>query len=107
MFRKRTRQILEKFDEISIIKLAKNANFYGQESKGWKQVRGNGVLLLTAEELFFEMWFPKKILRIPLYSIKRITSNEKSHLRKTNFRYLLKVFFQNEEALKLKGRQNG
>lgn len=95
MFRKRTRKILSKFTEYEKIMTSIGANFFGQESKGLKQIRGNGVLILTEYELFFEMWFPKKEISIPIREITKI-DNPKSHLKKTICRPLLKVWYINK-----------
>jgi len=95
LFRKRIEEILAKFDKENIIVMEESSNFFGQESKGTKQVRGNGVLLLTERDLYFEMWFPKKILKIPVSTIISIDT-PKTFLRKSKFRALLKVNFKFE-----------
>ncbi|MBK5113076.1 MAG: hypothetical protein KGD59_07930 [Candidatus Heimdallarchaeota archaeon] len=94
MFAKRSRSILEKFEEKNIIRYSNGANFFGQESLKLKQVRGNGVLVLTPKELYFEMWLPKRVYQIPIDSIIDIEVT-KWHLRKTKSRDLLKVIFTN------------
>ena len=96
-FQKRINEILDKFKDKSIILSANNANFFGQQSHKSTQVRGNGVLILTVEDLYFKMWVPKKILRIPINSILKIEIT-KSFLRKSVFRKLLKVVFTNQES---------
>ncbi|TFF93502.1 MAG: hypothetical protein EU544_05790 [Promethearchaeota archaeon] len=97
LFKKRRKEILEKFNEAEIVQVTENANFFGVESKGGKQVRGNGVLTLTKGELYFEMWVPKKILSVPLNSIKKVTTT-RHHLKKVKFVDLLKIEFVNEEG---------
>ncbi len=77
-------------DEIIMQSLA--ANFFGQTSKGKSQIRGNGALVLTKNELWFRMAIPHKELDIPVKSITA-TSIEKSHLGKTKLRPLLYVEF--------------
>lgn len=96
MFRKKSGKIMEKYSNLGIILSCKGANFFGQESLKLKQVRGNGVLLLTNEELIFELWVPKTILRIPLSKIHGLEKT-KWHLRKTKGVNLIKVRFTNEE----------
>ena len=96
-FQKRINEILDKFKDKSIILSANNANFFGQQSHKSTQVRGNGVLILTVEDLYFEMWVPKKNFRIPINSILKIEIT-KSFLRKSIFRKLLKVVFTNQES---------
>ena len=97
IFQKRISEILEEFKDKNIIISLNNANFFGQQSRKSTQVRGNGVLVLTAEELYFEMWRPKKILQIPISSVRKIEIT-KSFLRKSVFRKLLKVVFTNKEG---------
>jgi hypothetical protein len=80
-------------NEIIIQSLA--ANFFGQTSKGKWQVRGNGALVLTEDELWFRMAIPRKELVIPLKQITNI-SIAKSHLGKSKLRPLLLVEFDLE-----------
>jgi len=73
------------------------ANFFGLESLGVWKIRGNGVLLLTKEELIFGMWKPKRDLLILVRNIIEI-SNPKSHMHRSVFRPLLKIVFKNERG---------
>jgi hypothetical protein len=99
LFKKRIKEIFEPFKGVPMILSAQNANFFGQESKGLGQVRGNGSLLLTESELYFEMWAPKRILRIPKHMIKSVENPApRWHLKKTKNRPLLKVHFTNEQG---------
>jgi len=95
IFKKRINEILDKFQGENILITDEMSNFFGQESFGVWKVRGNGVLLLTDEILFFEMWKPKKEIKIPIKSITKI-SNPKSHMHRTALRPLLKVWFKND-----------
>ena len=88
---------MDKFKDKNIILSTNDANFFGQQSRKSTQVRGNGVLILTAEDLYFEMWRPKKILQIPISSVLKIEIT-KSFLHKSIFRKLLKVVFTNQEG---------
>ncbi len=97
LFQRRINEILDKFKDKSIILSSDNANFFGQQSRKSTQVRGNGVLILSAEDLYFEMWIPKKILQIPISSVLNIEIT-KSFLHKSAFRKLLKVVFTNQEG---------
>ena len=97
LFQKRIIEILNKFKAKNIILSLKNANFSGQQSHKSTQIRGNGVLTLTAEDLYFEMWRPTKILQIPISSVLKIEIT-KSFLPKSVFRKLLKVVFTNQEG---------
>ncbi|MFX0145791.1 MAG: hypothetical protein ACFE9C_17130, partial [Candidatus Hodarchaeota archaeon] len=73
------------------------SNLFGLQSSGVWKTRGNGVLLLTENELFFGMWKPKRELEIPIESIIEIT-NPKSHMHRSVFRPLLKVTFSNKDG---------
>jgi hypothetical protein len=73
------------------------ASFFGQESRGAAQVRGNGTLILTDADLIFEMWLPNREFRIPLRSIQAI-ENPTSFLGKSRFAPLLKVVYINEQG---------
>jgi hypothetical protein len=75
----------------------RTASFFGQESRGATQMRGNGTLILTDSELIFEMWVPSSTFRIPLQAIQRI-ENPTSFLGKTRFGPLLKVLYATEDA---------
>ena len=97
LFQKRINEIMDKFSNKDIIISLNSANFFGQQSRKSTQVRGNGVLILTTEELYFEMWRPKKVLQIPTSSILKVEIT-KSFLHKSVFRKLLKVVFQNENG---------
>ncbi|NHJ38853.1 MAG: hypothetical protein FK731_02390 [Asgard group archaeon] len=97
MFIKRSKKILEKFKNQEIIRFFAGANFFGQESSGVWQIRGNGVLILTKEELYFELWMPRnRICRIPIRNIVKVETT-KWHIRKTKNRLLLKVVFINNK----------
>jgi len=97
LFQKRIDEIMDKFQGKNIIISLNNANFFGQQSHKSLQIRGNGVLVLTQEELYFEMWHPKKVLEISISAILK-TEITKSFLHKSVFRKLLKVVFQNENG---------
>jgi hypothetical protein len=72
-----------------------DANSLGVESAGPWQVRGNGTLALTEEELLFAQWLPNRLLRIPRSSITEVTTT-RSHLGKTIGHRLLKVIWAPE-----------
>ncbi len=99
LFKKRVKEIFEPFKGVPTKLSAQNVNFFGQESKGLGQVRGNGSLILTDSELYFEMWAPKRVLRIPKHMIKSVENPApKWFLKKTKNRPLLKVLFTNEQG---------
>lgn len=58
------------------------ANFYGLFTHGPGQIRGNGWLLLTKDDLIFEMYLPARSLVIPLKSVIHVDTVP-AHLGKT------------------------
>ncbi|MFX1420231.1 MAG: hypothetical protein ACFE9N_15060 [Promethearchaeota archaeon] len=97
LFKKRINEIHERYKDKNILIVDDISNFFGLESSGVWKIRGNGVLLLTEEELFFGMWKPKKEISISTNSILEIT-NPKSHMHRSIFRPLLKVTFRKENG---------
>jgi hypothetical protein len=89
----RAQTIGKKFPSAKLI--IPGVNFYGQESKGKMQMRGNGTLVLTEEEIYFEQLVPRREFRIPLSAVQAVETPS-SFLGKTNFRPLLKVVFKND-----------
>lgn len=75
----------------------RTASFFGQESRGGTQMRGNGTLILTDSDLIFEMWVPNKEFRIPLHNIQTI-ENPSSFLGKSRFTPLLKVVYLSDHG---------
>lgn len=97
LFKKRIEEIHQKFVGKEILIFDDMSNFFGQESLGVWKVRGNGVLLLIKEELYFGMWKPQKELLIPTNSIIEITK-PKSRMNRSILKPLLKVIFRNKEG---------
>lgn len=97
VFKKRINEIHKKYIDKEILIVDDMSNFFGLESLGLWKFRGNGVLLLTEEELFFGLWKPKKDILIPMKSIIEDT-NPKSHMHRSVFRPLLKITFRNENG---------
>lgn len=90
-FRRRARRHFEGLEPVR----ETDANSLGVESGGPWQVRGNGTLALTDEELLFAQWLPNRLLRIPRASIVEVTTT-RSHLGKTIGYQLLKVIWMPE-----------
>lgn len=53
------------------------ATCFGIESRGKKQVRGNGTLVLTKQELVFEQWVPNRVLNVPLAQIAQVDTTRR------------------------------
>jgi len=94
ILRKKAMGLMNEMGKDNILLIASNANFFGQESAGFKQIRGNGTLVLTKDKLYFQMLLPKKIIEIPLENIERIEEN-RSHLGKTTGSKLMKIIYRN------------
>jgi len=90
--RKLLTRVEKRFTGQRIILQALSANFFGQKSKGVKQIRGKGVLVLTKDELWFSLALPAREISISVKDIKSVKLI-KSHLSKTVFRPLLCVEF--------------
>jgi len=58
-----------------------NVNGLGLQSRGRGQVRGNGRLVLTTEELRFRQWIPQRETTIPLAAVTSV-GTERSWLGK-------------------------
>ncbi len=77
--------------------LSPGANFFGLRSAGMSQIRGNGILALFFDHIYFEMLLPKKELIIPLSSILDIDVKT-SFLGKTRFRKLLVITYKDKNG---------
>jgi hypothetical protein len=82
-----------------IIKFYPYANFFGQESLGLKQIRGNGTLVLTDKSIIFALWKPNREFTMPLNEINGIEKT-KWHLKKTKGIMMLRVLFTNTKGEK-------
>ncbi len=90
--------IRRRYGESDIILQSLTANFFGQTSKGYSQIRGNGALVLTKNELWFRMALPENELTIPVRNVAA-AEIRKSHLRKSKIRPLFYVEFNTLEGL--------
>jgi len=80
-----------------VLREAPMAQSFGVASGGLLQLRGTGVLILTAEELRFDMWSPPRRLAIPLRAVVRVDTT-KRHLGKYSVRPLLRVAWRDEDG---------
>lgn len=72
-----------------------SANFFGVESRGKGQVRGNGYLAASPGQILFVMWMPRRELAIPRHRVTAV-ERTRSHLGKSVGRELLRVRFTND-----------
>lgn len=66
------------------------ALFFGLESKGPVQLRGNGCLVLIDDELVFLQWVTDRVVRVPLADVIAVDT-ARGHLGKRIARDLLRV----------------
>lgn len=71
------------------------ALFFGQQSKGVAQLRGNGTLIVTHADIIFQQWVTNREFRIPLTAIQSI-ENPTSFLGKWQGVPLLQINFLND-----------
>jgi len=93
MRRRLLQHVRRKFTGRAIRRQALNACFFGLRSRGGCQVRGNGVLALTDEFLWFLRALPRKELEIPLRDIVSVTLARR-HCGRSAGRPLLRVTFR-------------
>ncbi|MFO8182745.1 MAG: hypothetical protein R6U39_01095 [Candidatus Aegiribacteria sp.] len=91
-FRKAGRDVHSRYPEHVRLLTQPMANFFGLRSSGMKQVRGNGMLILTRSEIFFRMLLPSREFRIPLDSVTALKTPT-SFLGRSKGRRLLQVDF--------------
>lgn len=65
--------VTDRFDEKKILGVTTRANFFGINSKGGGQIRGNGALVLTRKDLYFIRAIPQKEYQIPIRSISSVS----------------------------------
>lgn len=70
-------KINNRFAEKKILHLDKTVTFKGHESEGYSQIQGGGYLVLTDEELYFEMTMMEKIVSIPVSSILKVDQSRR------------------------------
>ena len=87
--------VADRFRGEDVICQDNSASFFGKKSKKFKQVRGNGVLILTRRELFFRRLMPESEISIPLQNVQGVET-PLSFLGKSIFRPLLKVDYRTE-----------
>jgi hypothetical protein len=91
-------EVRAELGDTEIVAIDESANCFGLESKGVTQIRGNGCLAATEDEVLFIMWIPRREIRIPRAWITSV-ERAKSHLGKTRFRPLLLVRFTNTQGM--------
>ncbi|MBD3371051.1 hypothetical protein GF402_11920 [Candidatus Fermentibacteria bacterium] len=93
--KKAAKEVSREFRGRNVVIHDTAANYFGLQSKKGKQIRGNGILVMTDEEIYFRMLLPSREMRIPLHRIKSV-SHPKSHVGKSVGRKLLRVDFEDD-----------
>ncbi|MFD9548829.1 hypothetical protein ACFWBG_15670 [Nocardia salmonicida] len=89
--------IAENFAPGEAVRSDPVANYFGRGSKGGRQVRGNGALVLTETRLWFRRAGSDDALEIPLASITSVDL-VRSHAGKSIGRPLVSVSFADDSA---------
>ncbi len=85
--------ISTRFQRDEILCLDSRAVFFGIASCRYAQIRGNGVLVLTGDELFFRRLLPEMELSIHIENIVKVDT-PRSFLGKSIFKPLLRVDYR-------------
>ena len=88
----------KRFSGKNIRYLDKHAVFKAQESHGYSQTQGMGYLVLTDDELYFEMGLLKKVLSISAASITKVGQTKRLRGVGT-LRAMLKVEFEDHNGI--------
>lgn len=91
------KEVFREYPSHTHVIISPMANMFGLKSKGVKQIRGNGVLVLTSSSLYFRMLIPAKKLLIPVSSITGVET-PKSFAGKTKGVKLLKIDFRTADG---------
>jgi hypothetical protein len=90
-------KISARFSPEEVVRSDAMANFFGLESKGAAQIRGNGALALTPTVLWFSRAGSSEPLEIPVTAIRKVDLVS-AHLGKSVGRKLLHVTFETEKG---------
>jgi len=87
----------KQFATEEILFIDNGANLFGIDTLNSLQLRGNGLLIITEDSLFFRLFFPKKEIKIEM---KRVFNIEfiKSFKGKSILRLLTKIDYNNNEG---------
>ncbi len=90
-------KIAATFQPAEIVVSEPSANFFGYASKGGRQVRGAGALVLTPHRLWFHRFGSSQALEIPLSAITQLDV-VRSHAGKSVGRPLVRVTIGDDSA---------
>jgi hypothetical protein len=84
----------------AIVRLDDVVRFFGLSSAGMFQIRGNGCLAATEDQLLFRLWVPRREVLIGRAGVTAIDT-PRSHRGKATLRRLLRVTYTD-----MKGEQD-
>jgi hypothetical protein len=93
--RELTGAVSGRFSSDEIICIDSSASFLGRASLKYRQIRGNGVLVLTRGQVFFRRLFPELEFSIPLRTVRKVET-PRSFQGKSVFRPLLKIDYKTD-----------
>ncbi len=94
---RRVKDVMKLYAGRQIWAMEGGASFFGQQTRGRGQLRGNGVLVLGDDGIYYEMWAPRRKLHIPYHKV--LTAEKIGiFLGKSCFKPLLKVVFINDQG---------
>ncbi len=97
MQKRQAAAVLKRFEGHNLRMFSSNANYFGLLSRGRRQLRGNGVLALSDDGLFFQLRLSRNRIEIAPEKIKGVSSPRIFRLRSI-LRPLLRVDFINEHG---------
>ena len=97
LMKKAEQKAITLWETEGVLRVEKSANFFGVESRGMGQVRGNSVLMLTGKGLRNMMWLPSREFGVDWETVRKVEI-VKSHLGKSKLAPLVKVHFTNEKG---------
>jgi hypothetical protein len=93
-------EVSDRLGADAVVKLDDVVRFFGLSSAGMFQIRGNGCLAATDDQLLFRLWIPRREVLIERASVTAIDT-PRSHRGKATLRRLLRVTYTD-----MKGEQD-
>jgi hypothetical protein len=87
-------EVSDRLGADAVVKLDDVVRFFGLSSAGMFQIRGNGCLAATDDQLLFRLWIPRREVLIERASVTAIDT-PRSHRGKATLRRLLRVTYTN------------
>jgi hypothetical protein len=85
-------EVSDRLGADAVVKLDDVVRFFGLSSAGMFQIRGNGCLAATDDQLLFRLWIPRREVLIERASVTAIDT-PRSHRGKATLHRLLRVTY--------------